>query len=353
MRCRAAAARRPAARPLAVLSPRAVPCPLLRPQACSSVLSATATASAAFELHAADSMAQVRRGGAPEQCREVGPDDTLTIEMVQNEHEAAQLVVTVPSSYAKDFVYNLTWAVGPLVNNITGAVIPASDVVTPLGFVAGDPALRYKLTHFRPRQTMPAGTSLPLRAGRRRQQYGTLRRIKYVRQCVDAPVGAMLQAQGSTPYDDPRVVANCCSTMSTPLTWCGTAQPLLVTVRSRASTAPGMYTAHVTVTSNGQHEPPPPKVIGRVCACTSWPADEVRALSLGRASSGVGTCPPTHRATTPPTPTCSTTYPRAHLNLPEFGPPTSTNPRLASVASGGPGAPSLRGCGCGGSACSL
>ena len=53
---------------------------------------------AAFELHAADSMAQVRRGWQPqEQCREAGPDGTLGIDMVRNEHEAAQLVVTVPS----------------------------------------------------------------------------------------------------------------------------------------------------------------------------------------------------------------------------------------------------------------
>jgi hypothetical protein len=248
----------------------------------AAATAAAAAAATAFELHAADSMAQVRRGWQPqEQCREVGPDDTLTIEMVQNEQEAAQLVVTVPS-YDSDSASNLTWAVGPLTNTVTGAVIPASDVVvTPLGFVAGGPCPFDTASPISSHDKL-CPPERPFRCALGDAANNTARCVALsdVRQCVGcAEVGAMLQgAQGAAAYDDPlrwwpHLLLDYVKSFDVAR---GTAQPLLVTVRSRTSTAPGTYSADVTVTSRQQAKVIALSVSVRAVALS----DEVRALSL-------------------------------------------------------------------------
>ena len=250
----------------------------------AAFLGATPTpAAAAFELHAADGMAQVRRGWQPqEQCRAVGPDDTLAIEMVQNEHEAAQLVVTVPS-YEDQGAHNLTWTVGPLTNAATGAVIPAADVaVTPLGFVAGGPC-PFDTASLIPGHGEPCPPERPFRCALGDATNNTAHcvALRNVRQCVGcAEVGAMLEGvQGATAYNDPlrwwpHLLLDYVKTFDVAR---GSAQPLLVTVRSRASTAPGNYATTMTVdASDSQQKSIALSVTVRAVALPN----EVGALSL-------------------------------------------------------------------------
>ena len=227
----------------------------------AALLGATMTTTpTAFELHAADSMTQVRRGWQPqEQCREAGPDGTLTIEMVQNEHEAAQLVVTVPS-YELTAAGNLTWTVGPLTNAATGEVIPDADVaVTPLGFVAGGPC-PFDTASLLPDHDESCPPERPFRCALGDASNNTAHCVALgdVRQCVGcAEVGAMLQGvQGATAYNDPlrwwpHLLLDYVDTFDVTR---GSAQPLLFTVRSRASTTPGTYATTVTVTATANQQ---------------------------------------------------------------------------------------------------
>jgi hypothetical protein len=205
-----------------------------------------------FELHSADSGEQVRRDWLPqEQCRQTGPDKVLSIEAAQNEYEAVQLVVLVPSYVPKDFVHNFTWSVGPLVGP-DGAIIPATDLaVVPIGFVAGGPCPFDALS-----PSCPADK--PLRCVLGDAANNTNRCVSAGAesvQCVGCSASpAMINyRRGAYSYSDarrwwPHLLLDHVRTFDVAR---GTAQPLLFTVRTRTSTVAGVYTAEVVVSADG------------------------------------------------------------------------------------------------------
>jgi hypothetical protein len=147
--------------------------------------------------------------------------------------------------------------VGPLTNAATGAVIPAADVaVTPIGFVAGGPC-PFDTASRIPGHASACPPERPFRCSLGDATNNTVRCVaaSEVRRCVGcAEVGAMLMGrQGAAAYGDPlrwwpHLLLDYVDSFDVAR---GTAQPLLVTVRSRASTAPGTYTAAVMVTAAG------------------------------------------------------------------------------------------------------
>ena len=90
-----------------------------------------------FELHAADSMTQVRRDWLPFRQGAVG-SDSIHIDMAQNEFEAGQAVITVPS-FASAPLRGAHWIISEL-KGPANTSIPAGDIsVVPVGYVFGGP----------------------------------------------------------------------------------------------------------------------------------------------------------------------------------------------------------------------
>lgn len=232
-----------------------------------------------FELHSADSTTQVRRGWLPqEQCQQVDSvHNTVRLEMVKNEYEAVQLVVLAPSYAPVDVISNVTWSVGPLVGP-GGAVIPAPDIVlTPIGFVAGGPcpfdALSPTCPSDRPLKCVlgDAANNTDVCVGGKNTQ----------RQCVGCSGSpAMLNyRRGVTAYDDPRrwwphILLDHVQSFDVTR---GSAQPLLVTVRTRAGTPPGTFSAPISVSADRMESQTANLTV--VVRNVTLP-DEVSALSL-------------------------------------------------------------------------
>ena len=219
---------------------------------CATLPRLTSSSAPFFKLAAADSLTQVRRDWLPQQqaaCSAFG----MSIDMAQNEFESAQLVVFVPRDRS-DGVYNVTWSISELVENATGATIPPADVtVAPLGFVFGGPCpfdshnaacpesapwyCKYGNDH---NNSEPGPDTCMARLQ-------TLRCVG----CAASPAHPL--RQNTMPYDDPLgwwpfPVLDWVDSFDVAR---GTAQPLLVTVRSRTDTKPGTYKATINVTEHG------------------------------------------------------------------------------------------------------
>ena len=230
-----------------------------------------------FELHAADSMTQVRRDWLPFQQGAVSSDNML-IHMAQDEFEAGQVVITVPSFAAaplKGAYWSITELVGP-----GGASIPAEDIsVVPVGYVFGGPC---------PFDARGAGAAAsgesaacpqgrPFRCALGDAANNTERCVAAGFPECNGPGGECIPggihnssvqcigctvSQGSINFYNgysfsdsqnwwPMVLLDTVKTFDVAV---GTAQSLLVTIRTRADTAPGHYQAVLAVRAKGvQH----------------------------------------------------------------------------------------------------
>ena len=229
-----------------------------------------------FELHAADSMTQVRRDWLPFQQGAVSSDNML-IHMAKNEFEAGQAVISVPS-FASTPLRGAQWTIAELVGP-GGASIPAEDIsVVPVGYVFGGPCPFDARGGGR-----PSGGSAACPQGRPfRCILGDA--ANDTERCVAAgfpecngPGGECIPggihnssvqcigcsvSQGSVnfyngySFSDPQnwwpiVLLDTVKTFDVAV---GTAQSLLVTIRTGADTAPGLYQAVLAVYAKGvQH----------------------------------------------------------------------------------------------------
>eukprot|EP01043_Picozoa_sp_COSAG02_P065041 COSAG02_NODE_9690_length_2139_cov_10.556373_1_plen_492_part_10 len=219
---------------------------------CTSLVERALSSASFFKLASADSLTQVRRDWLPQQqaaCSAGG----MKIDMAQNEFEGAQLVVFVPND-SHDSVYNLTWSISELVDVATGATIPSADVtVAPLGFVFGGPC---PFDSHNP--ACPASAPWYCKYGNDHNDSDPgpdtcMARLQTLRcvGCAASPAHPL--RQNTMPYNDslgwwPYPVLDWVDSFDVAR---GTAQPLMVTVHSRADTKPGTYTATINVTEYG------------------------------------------------------------------------------------------------------
>ena len=216
----------------------------------------TAAYSDAFEVTSADSMSMVTRDWLPQrQCASGATDGGrfgrgLSIDMAQNEREAAQLVVYVADFMPAAVVGGVSVRLAtPLTSETGGATIPAADVsIVPLGFVKGGPC-----PFDAEDPSCPAERPLRCKLGD-----ATNATTRCVGRGADAIhcVGCsssqgMINFRPEYRFNNskdwyPWALLDYLQSFSVRR---GTAQPVLITVRTRADTPPGVYNATVGVSS--------------------------------------------------------------------------------------------------------
>ena len=212
--------------------------------------------SPAFEVTSADSMTMVTRDWLPQrQCMSGSTNGGksgrgLWIDMAQNEVESAQLVVYVPAFMPAAVVGGVSVRLmSPALTSETGDSIPAEDVtVDVLGFVKGGPC-----PFDAEDASCPADKPLRCRLGdAANMTTRCVGRGAESVQCVGCSSSeSMINFRAQYHYNDskawyPWALLDHVRTFDVRR---GTAQPVLVTVRTRTGTRPGLFSATLGVFS--------------------------------------------------------------------------------------------------------